>query len=65
METESVRVLIYFAAQEECRVLNFLLFLPASLSCEVLGVVAVFNIITLLLFLENNTDDSGMKNYCI
>lgn len=56
---------MYFAAQEECRVLSFLLFLPASLSCEVLGVVAAFNIITLLLFLENNTDDSGMKNYCI
>lgn len=59
-------VLIYCTAQEECRVFNFLLFLPASFSCDVLGgVAAVFTIITLLLFLENNIDDSGMNNNCI
>lgn len=57
-----VLIMIYFTAQKECRVLNFLLFLPASFSCEVLGVVAVFTFITLLLLLENNIDDSGINN---
>lgn len=58
-------MLPYFTAQEECRILSFLLFLPASFSWEVLGLVAVFTIITLLLSLENNIDDSGMNNYFI